>query len=298
MKKYLVICHGDGDGIISTAALIKQYQLFLRETEIVITQSFFLDEVFVRPEIKAIFVIDIAVNKRDIALTTSFANKHKDKIISWVNHHRGTEKTLGEILGIKLLCNENSPSSPAVMKQSGYDIAEEWVAAANAINDPENFPATELSERYTNAFKTALVDAQDGGQNVIKKLQLSFIDELLTSEKSRLVANYSNEYKFIVAATNRAAELFIDLMPKVGMTILGDEKVDKIMLCRKGHEKFKTVVIQFHSLEDGEPATMISTELQNINLAKKFKSSFGSPSRITLPGNLLKTRELIIEKLS
>lgn len=297
MGKNLVICHGDGDGIIGAAVAIKDFCLKMEETEIVITQPFLLDKVVVREEVMAIFVIDIAVNNRDVDMTVNFVRKFQDRIVSWTDHHQGTD-VLEKILGISLIYSDKEPSCPSLQKNAGFIVNDDWLKAANACDRPTDFPATELSERYNKAFKVSLIEASDGNRNAIDQVQRAFLSELLDGEKSELITEYGKRYQPILTATKKAAESFTELLPGVGLVLLGDEKVDKTAICTEGYKKYPIVVVQFHSLENGEPVTMVATNNKEINLVSVFGLPSGPPFRVNLPGNLKKTKDLIIEKLS
>lgn len=297
--KYLIVCHGDCDGIIGAACIIKEYKLPIDKTGIVFTQPFLLDRVEVSDKIKAIFVIDMAVNNHDLSVTLNFADKYKHRIVVWSSHHYNTEEKLANILGPKLLCDKTAPSCPAIMVNSGYEeIPTTWVRTANASNLPAKYPVTPLSERFKRAFKVSLVETQDSDNSVVEKIQRAFLKEVLTGEPEDLLTIYGNRYDSIMKATQNAAESFFEFMPGVGLAILSDSQVDRIAVCKNGCENFLITVVQFHSLENGDPMTMIATNNKNLNLVTTFELGSGNPSRIILPGNLKKTRDLIICKLS
>jgi hypothetical protein len=185
------------------------------------------------------------------------------------------------------------------MLNSGYEkVSKTWVDAANASDRPTEYPATTLSERYNKAFKVSLVEAQENDRSVIEKVQRAFLDELLNGEESELITDFGKRYEPILKATQQAAESFRELVPGVGIVMLGDEKVDKTAICTAGYEKFPVLVVQFHSLEDGEPITMVATNRQDLNLVELFELHSGPPFRINLPGSLFKNKLIIIEKFS
>lgn len=297
--KYLIVCHGDGDGIIGAASVIRQYKLPINKTKVVFTQPFLLHQVEVEDEVKAIFVIDLSLNYRDLSVTLNFADKHHQRIVVWADHHQGTEEKLKDILGARLLCDETAPSCPAVMINSGYEeIPTTWVKAANASSRPAEYPTTPLSERFERAFNVSKVEAQDGNNSVVEKIQRAFLKELLTGDLENLLTIYVARYDSIMVATQKAAESFFEFMPGVGLAILGDDRVDRTSVCVNGLESFLIVVVQYHSLENGDPMTIVATKNKNLNLAATFELQSENPSRIVLPGNLKKTREMIVYKLS
>lgn len=297
--KYLVVCNGDCDGIIGAACIIKEYKLPIDKTKIVITKPFLLDKVEVSDKIKAIFVVDMSVNNHDLSVTLNFADKYHHRIVVWASHHYNTEEKLASILGPKLLCDKTAPSCPAIMVNSGYEeVPTTWVKAANASNKPTEYPETPLSKRFTRAFKTSIVEAQDGNNSVIEKVQRAFLNELLTGEEEALLNIYGARYESVMRATQKAAESFFEFLPGIGLVVLGDAQVDRATVCSKGCENFLITIVQYHSLENGDPMTIVATNNKDLNLVTTFELDFGNPYKITLPGNLKKTRDLIIYKLT
>lgn len=293
MKKNLILCHGDGDGIISAAVIMAA----IGEADIIITQPFLLDKITVDADVDAIYVVDIAVNNRDVAMTTNFATKHTDKIVLWADHHQGGE-ILAEILGEKFIFDATEPSCPALLAKHGYAVPQKWLSAANASDRPTDFPATELSERYNKAFKVSLIELQNGDRSAVEKVQRAFISELATGTESELVSEYGSRYQPIMDATKAAAEAFTELFSGVGLTTLGEEKVDKTLLCTEGYKKYPVVVVQFSSVETGEPVTMVATNRKDLNLVQTLGLPSGAPFRVNLSGNFETVKKMIVEKLA
>jgi len=291
--KNLVICHGDGDGIISAAVIAKA----ISGTEIIITQPFLLDKIVVDADVDAIYVVDIAANNKDIAMTTGFATKHADKIVLWADHHQGAE-VLAKILGEKLIFDSAEPSCPSLLAKNGYTVTAEWLNAANASDRPTEFQATPLSERYNKAFKVSLIELQDGNRVAVEKVQRAFIEELASGTDSEMVSEYGSRYQPIMDATKAAAEAFAELLPGVGITTLGEAKVDKTLLCTEGYKKYPVVAVQFSSVETGEPVTMVATNRKDLNLVQAFGLPSGAPFRVNLSGDFEATKKLIVEKLA
>lgn len=291
--KNLIICHGDGDGIISAAVIIEK----ISEAKIVITQPFLLDKVVIDADINAIYVVDIAVNNKDVAMTTNFANQHADKIVLWADHHAGAE-ILAEILGEKLVFDATEPSCPSLLAKHGYEVPAEWLNAGNASDRPTDFSKTELSERYNKAFKVSLIELQDGNRVAVERVQRAFIEELANGTESDIVSEYGGRYESIMTATKTAADSFAELLPGVGITTLGEAKVDKTLLCTEGYKNYPVVVVQFTSVENGEPVTMVATNRKDLSLVQLFGLPSGAPFRVNLSGDFEATKKMIVEKLS
>lgn len=286
--KNLIICHGDGDGIISAAVILAA----IGEAKIVITQPFLLDKITFDNDVEAIFVVDIAANNKDVAMTTRFAAKYVDKIVLWADHHQGSE-ILAEILGEKLVFDGSESSCPSLLAKTGYEVSAEWLDAANASDKPTDFPATELSQRYSSAFKVALIELQDGNRVAVEKVQRAFIGELVTGEQSELISSYSDLYEPMVTGTKIAVDSLSQLIPGVGIVTLGEDRVDKTLLCTEGYKRFPVVVIQFTSAENSEPVTMVATSKKDFNLVQTFGLPSGAPFRINLSGDFEEVKKLI-----
>jgi len=294
--KNLIICHGDGDGIIAAAAIAKRIG---GSISFAITQPFLLDEVKVEEDVDLIYVVDIGINNRDATMTARFIARHDERIILWVDHHHGTE-VLVDLLGERLHFNLEAPSCPSLLCiiKGYYHIPQEWIDAANACDRPTEFPATELSERYNRAFKAALIDFQYGDKEAISKIQHAFIDELLTQQKSEIITNFGSRYNAIMRITHAAAESLVEVAPGIGLITLGKAKVDKTLLCLEGYKKFSVIIVQFFSLENGEPVTMLATNRKDLNLVKKLNLPSGSVFRVNLTGDHDQTVKIILTSLN
>jgi len=289
--KNLIICHGDGDGIISAAVILRA----IGEAEIVITQPFLLDRLTIDVNVEAIYVVDIAVNNKNVNMTTVFAANHADRIVFWADHHQGSE-VLASILNEKLIF-DTTPSCPELLARNGYSVPEEWLNAANACDRPTKYQPTSLSERYNNAFKVSLIELQDGNRAAVEKVQRAFITELTTETESDIVSEYGGRYEPIMTATKAAADSFTELLPGVGITVLGKTGVDKTLLCTEGYKKYPVVVVQFGSAENGEPVTMVATNREDLNLVQTFGLPSGPPFRVNLSGKFEEIKKLVVEKL-
>jgi len=297
MNKNVIICHGDGDGIISAASIAR---LLGRETMTIITQPFLLGKVVIPEDITNIYVVDIAVNNKDVQMTRDFASTHADKIVIWADHHQGTD-ILADIIGKKLVFDDTEPSCPSLLLKAGYSVPKKWVDAANASDRPTDFPATDLSTRYNHAFKAALVEAQEGNRTIVEEIQQNFITELRLDSngqcKSDIVSKYVEKYQEVKEATTMAADSIEELIPGVGVITLGEKRVDKTGLCLASYKKHPIVVIHFISPENGEMVTMVATNREDLNLVEVFGLPSGPPFRILLNGDFEESKKLIIEKL-
>lgn len=297
MCTLLVICKDDADGLITAAAIIKKYRLKMLDVKVVMTSPYHLDTVKVSENVRGIFIANIHINKRNAVAAKQFIEKHLRFIVCWVDNYRCTANFLEEMLHFRLSCNHKARSSAAVLENSGYDIPRDWVIAANAANtnsrNPGQYPSNYLSERYKKAYKAALIDNGEDGHKETRKVQEAFLKELLEGTESEIINHYQQRYEEIIDATRKEASKFKQLLPKVGVILLNDERVDKDILCREGYKLFPIIAIQFHSCQSGQPMTIIAAKKANLDLNQIFGLRRSSNRRVYLPGNLLTTRGMI-----
>jgi len=94
-----------------------------------------------------------------------------------------------------------------------------------------------------------------------------------------LVSDYVSRYEPIFQASKRAAESLTELIPGVGIARLGEDKVDKTLVCTEGYQKFPIVVLQFASAQNGEPVTMVGYNRKDLNLVQIFDLPSGAAFR-------------------
>lgn len=298
MCKFLVICQDDADGIICAAAIIKKFKLKMFDTKVVISKPSLLHEVKVSVNIRGIFIANMHINSDNFQGAAGFIDRNSKFIICWIDNYRSTREFLGDMLHFKLSCDNEAPSSAATLKNSGYNIPNEWVATANACNNPLDYPSTALSDRYTKAFEAAVIESGTPKSKQVQKVHEAFLEELINKEESITLTELAATHGQLLSATTKAVGKFTELMPKVGVILLDDERVDKSRICQEGHKLFPTLAIQFHSHEDGQPMTLLSTKDKRLNLVSIFGLSCRPSYIIHLEGRLLAIREQIKEKLS
>jgi hypothetical protein len=296
-----VVSHGDLDGIISAATISLNYNI--PPENIIFTQPFLLDKITIQEDVEEIYVVDIAVNNRNPKTTREFIEKYKYKIRLWIDHHEG-HKLLKEWLGEDKVITGDSPSCPQLMRDRGFTVQEEWVAAANAADRPTEYKETELSRFLNRALKYGILSEDEELKETIMKTIVRYLVKSYKnenySEEERLLEEYGKLYEEIEGNTIESAEE-IKEMPgfryKVGYIKLEREKkVDITKLFMLAYKRYDFLIIQKYNKED-EEVTIIGTKLKEINLVSIFNLKSGAPFRISLPGPHDEVLKFILAKL-
>jgi hypothetical protein len=297
----IVVSHGDLDGIISASILSINYNI--PPENIIFTQPFLLDKITIQEDVEEIYIVDMAVNNRNPEATREFIEKYKYKIRLWVDHHEG-HKLLKEWLGEERVISGDSPSCPQLMRESGFTVPEEWVAAANAADRPTEYKETELSIFLNRALKYGILSEDEELKEMIMKTIVRYLVKSYKNEdyaeEERLLEEYGKLYEEIEENTIESAGEIQELSGfryKVGYIKLEREKkVDITKLFMLGYKQYDIVIIQKYNKED-EEVTLIGTKLKEINLVSIFNLKSGAPFRISLPGPHEEILNFILAKL-
>ena len=297
----MIVSHGDLDGIISASIISVNYNIPVEN--IIFTQPFLLDKISIPEDTGEMYVVDIAVNNRNPDMTKEFIERYRDKIKLWIDHHEGYT-LLKEWLGEEKVIAGDSPSCPQLMREGGFIVPEEWVAAANAADRPTEYKETELSRFLNRALKYGILSEDEELKEMIMKtivryLVKSYKNEDYTGEE-RLLEEYGKLYEEIEENTIESAGEIQELSGfkyKVGYIKLEREKkVDITKLFILAYKRYDVLIIQKYNKED-EEITLIGTKLKEINLLQIFNLKSGAPFRVSFPGPHDEVLEDVIEKL-
>lgn len=278
-----VITHGDGDGIIAAAIVIKAGAT----GNLVITQQRALPKFpdLVRPTV----VLDMAMDKDNVEGFLNWVRRNQNRIALWVDHHQGSE-ALAEILGDRFVYNPQAPSCPQILRDMDTIFAMDpnWLEAANACDRPAQYPATDLSQRYNAAFKVALISLQSNApdaKGAVEKVQRGYIDELLSGKENEFVSQHVVAYPVLMKSTEFAAQEYRQVEPGVVATSVDHQtSVDITVLLIAGYKLAPVAVVQTASAEDGSPITIVATNDKNRNLVTALGLISGSSQRVVLVG--------------
>jgi hypothetical protein len=297
MKK-MIICSGDCGGIIGAAVVMRDFGLKPTKTQIIITESHLINRVEISDEAMAIFVVNLQIDNDSFDAITNFATQHKDSIVSWIDHHTGTEEALEQILNSVLIADDRRASCAELLDYAGFKVPDAWLEAANASEQPAKYPARKLSHRFNQALKAAQIREQYIiDQKSVAEVQHAFLHELLDEKESIIVSDYEGLYGKIMIGTKQAIESLTELTPGVGLVCLPENMIDRNLLISEGHKKFPVLAIQFNMPDTLEPVTTVSTNLKTLNLSQIFRLPVESASLVNLFGDFETVKKLLREKL-
>ncbi|MFZ8847788.1 MAG: hypothetical protein ACO2O4_00880 [Minisyncoccia bacterium] len=296
-----IIAHGDLDGIISASILSINYNI--PPENIIFTQPFLLDKITIQEDVEEIYIVDIAVNNRNPNITKEFIERYRDKIKLWIDHHEGYQ-LLKDWLGEERIIAGNSPSCPQLMRESGFTVPEEWVAAANAADRPTEYKETELSRFLNRALKYGILSEDEELKEMIMKTIVRYLVKSYKNadytKEERLLEEYGKLYEEIEENTIESAEEIQEILGfryKVGYIKLEREKkVDITKLFILAYKRYDFLIIQKCNKED-EEITLIGTKLKEVNLVSIFNLKSGAPFRVSLPGPHEEKLNFILAKL-
>jgi oligoribonuclease NrnB/cAMP/cGMP phosphodiesterase (DHH superfamily) len=296
-----IIAHGDLDGIISASILSINYNI--PPENIIFTQPFLLDKITIQEDVEEIYIVDIAVNNRNPNITKEFRERYRDKIKLWIDHHEGYQ-LLKDWLGEERIIAGNSPSCPQLMRESGFTVPEEWVAAANAADRPTEYKETELSRFLNRALKYGILSEDEELKEMIMKTIVRYLVKSYKNadytKEERLLEEYGKLYEEIEENTIESAEEIQEILGfryKVGYIKLEREKkVDITKLFILAYKRYDFLIIQKCNKED-EEITLIGTKLKEVNLVSIFNLKSGAPFRVSLPGPHEEKLNFILAKL-
>jgi hypothetical protein len=297
----IVVSHGDLDGIISASTISINYNI--SPENIIFTQPFMVDKITIQEDVEEIYVVDIAVNNRNYNMTKEFIERYRGKIRLWIDHHEGYQLLI-EWLGEEKVISGDSPSCPQLMRESGFTVPEEWVAAANAADRPIEYKETELSIFLNRALKYGILSEDEELKEMIMKTIVRYLVKSYKNEdyaeEERLLEEYGKLYEEIEENTIESVGEIQEIPGfkyKVGYIKLEREKkVDITKLFMLAYKQYDIVIIQKYNKED-EEVTLIGTKLKEVNLVSIFNLKSGAPFRVSLPGPHDKVLEYVIEKL-
>ncbi|MFZ2310878.1 MAG: hypothetical protein WAW11_05035 [Patescibacteria group bacterium] len=294
----MVICSGDCGGIIGAAIVMRDFGLKPTKTQIIITEPHLINQVEIGDEAMAIFVISLEINNESFDAITNFATQHKDAIVSWVDHHPGTEEALEQILNSVLIADDRRSSCADLLDYAGFKVPDAWLEAANASEQPTKYPTRKLSDRFNQALKAARIKEQYIiDPKSVTDVQHAFLHELLEEKESIIVSYYEGLYGKIMLSTKQAIESLTELIPGVGLVCLPENMIDRNLLFSEGHKKFPVLALQFNLPDTLEPVTTVSTNLKTLNLSQLFKLPVESASLVNLFGDFETVKQLLCEKL-
>lgn len=302
-KRVLVVAHGDLDGVISAALIMRRHGLSVVKTKIVFTQPFLVDTVKTAEGEDWIedwiFVVDIAVNNRDPEKTRQFAERigKTAKKVWWYDHHQGWQEFLEKFRdlprNIGFIFRGEHPSCAALIAQMGTGEGQ-LVADATAA-DTRTGELSEVGRFIEEATKADLSD-DSIRESAVRWIMNGGRDD---SDYRRL-HEAQTKYQRVQEATEKLVKQF-EIRDGVAIVdvrdALGD--YDRTQLLVKGEQmaSTKTALVLGKSPE-GQEVITVATMNQQRNLVTLFGLPSGAPFRVSLPGAAGWTVERVLKTLS
>jgi hypothetical protein len=271
MVKYLLVTHGDYDGIASAVEILAGSGLPLSETQVIFTQPFLLDKITIQEDVEQIFITDIAINNRDPEMTKNFISLCGDRLAKWFDHHQGWPTELRDDSKFVII-----PEAKSCASIVGTDL--QIMADADAADSRigELSPRGQLIEQ---AMKANLAD---------DSIRFAAVKWLLGDESQKSVLEEAaKKYAEIQDETELLSLGYV----KVGNVAIVDARrpnhqYDLTQLLLAGQKLAPFAVVRTVHPQQGEGLT-IATNLQNIDLVAMFALASGAKFRVSLPGKRL-----------
>lgn len=295
-KSVLVVAHGDLDGVVSAAMVMKRYGLQPETTEIRFTQPFLLDKVEVG-EAKELFVVDIAVNNRDPEITSRFIKKNWERIVEWVDHHQGWSKVLG--VGMDQTCDNKFNINPQVGSCAQIlNPRDEWsyqlVADATAADTRQG----QLSER--GRFIDEAMKANLSDDSVRESAVRWIVNGCEEDENYQKLQRAQAEYRKVQEETEKLVKRY-EIRDGIAVVDVREtrEDYDRTQLLLRGEQMAltKTAVLLGKNPE-GEEIVTVATMDKERNLVNLFGLPSGATFRVSLPVSAGWTVEKVLNLLT
>ena len=263
MKRNLIVSHGDGDGVISTALLAEKHKLNLQETDIVFTQPFLVDKVKT-DGYEQIYVCDLAINNRNLNMTWDFIQAIEDRLVVWYDHHEGW--TDENVWSTKHKVDIGNSSCAALI---GGD--QKWIDAADAIDSRKGH--SDLGQLLDQALKVNLSD------NEVREYAFNYV---LGLNNGSLLEKKQKEYETIQEKTRQLVNSGEAKGQVLVVNAQGHIGFDRTQIFMMGYEKAPFVVV-LGEFQD-KVTTTVATNTKT-NLVKVFNLGSGSPFRVSFEGD-------------
>ena len=277
-NKILIVAHGDLDGITSAALLAEQLGIETEDINVVFTQPFLVDQVVIPDDIEEVYVVDIAINNRDPAMTFNFIRNLRGKLVRWYDHHVGWSDE--DQTDNRFTLTE----TPACAARIGFahdirvinaviaDTREGELQLDGALIDEAI--KSDMSNDTIREWAVKLLMGDEDYRHPLEGAARAYT--LIENETDRLSQHY--EVKGNVACVDATES---------------NHSYDLTQLLLKGQELATFAVVKTINPKTKEEMVTVATKSKT-NLVELFGLVSGAPFRVTLPADRL---EDVIEKL-
>ncbi len=316
ISRYLIVAHGDYDGIASAALLSESLGISVEELRVVFTQPFSLDQVEISDDVEQVYVVDLAVNNRDPEMTQRFYNRLGDRLRGWYDHHLGWEKypqfTRAE--GGKVMCATREKACAALMSYLLQGHKDDPRALDAIVADTREGELSETGMLIEHAMRadmsndeirlaaTRLLmgdETQRAGLEAAAKVYAAIQTETMWLAKNYMVDDNGMPVSMYKPSMTAGKAAGVDYVGKVAVVDVvgchkseGTKPYDLTQLLLAGQKLATFAVAKTISPDDREMVTVATKS--KTNLVELFDLPSGAPFRISLPANRM---EEIVEKL-
>lgn len=268
-NKKLIITHGDFDGIACAVLIARLEEMDAEDVRIIFTQPFLVDKIVIPEDIKRIYVLDIAINNRDIVMTRNFIRSIYNKLVLWADHHKGWSSEY--IDDYKFVIREGLTCADIIGTTDDVFVSD---AIAADTRKGEMSPNGILIE---NAMKANMSD---------DSIRISAVKWLLGDDSQKPILEKSAEkYRDIEHETIHLANTYVTN----GNVVIADARnsnhqYDLTQLLLAGQKIAKFAVVKTISPSLKEERLTIATQ-SGVDLVKLFNLPSGAPFRVTLDVN-------------
>lgn len=287
--KFSIITHGDLDGVVSSALYVQKLiaqGISRDEIQLVFAQPFMLpDEV----EGENVVVLDIAVNNSDQSLTEDFIERIKDRLVVWIDHHRGWDEFLNKAEGSlrkKFIISDDRSAAETVYKtnsvsdlKSLYPFVKDSIAA-----DTRSYELSEKGKLIEEAIKSNLEDdsirvtsvwwildeAVEKGVNYNKLIESQKKYSKRRSKTEEIAKKYTIDNGIAVLDVRDSEEIY----DRTYLSLIG-QKISP-----------KNISVVLNKSPSGEDFILIATSRKDLDLLKAFNLKSGAKFRVTVKKTL------------
>lgn len=275
-SKILFIGHGDFDGVASVALLAKQLGIPAGEVRVIFTQPFLVEKLIIPDDdIERIFVVDIAMNNRDVEMTRKFIQSISNRLERWYDHHQGWQD---EFVNNNKFILKDKPACAAIIGSTHWTAPESAVVADAIAADTRKGELSPHGLLIEQAMKANMAD---------DSIRVAAVKWLLGDESQKeILEKAAEKYAAIQKETMRLAGTY-EMNGKVAIVdARGSHEHDLTQLLLAGQKLAEFALAKVVDPRTHEERITVATQGKT-DLVKLFGLPSGSSSRVSLEATRL-----------
>jgi hypothetical protein len=281
----LLIGHGDFDGIASVALLTKQLGISVEELRVIFTQPFLVGKIVIPDDIEQIYVVDIAVNNRDVEMTKRFIETLGERLKVWYDHHEGWHTPemidLTTSQGGKVIA-QTARACAVMLGQSSDELVQDAIAAD--------------TRKGTLSPRGLLIEQACKANMANDSTRVSAVKWLMGDESQKAVLDKAAESYAEKQKATEELSVTYEIIGKVAVvdTRNSNHEYDLTQLLLAGQKLAEFAVAKVMNPQSKEERITIATQ-SGKNLVELFGLPSGSTFRVSLEATRLPE---VMEKLN